>query len=72
MSLPDVQLTDFLAGRDDAVRQLALARHDVDPAGLLEGTGKVHRHVKIRAESDLGADLRAQFRRALDRRKADG
>ena len=24
-----------------------------DPAGLLEGTGKVHRHVKIRAEADL-------------------
>lgn len=24
-----------------------------DPAGLLEGTGKVHRHVKIRSEADL-------------------
>jgi hypothetical protein len=24
-----------------------------DPAGLMEGTGKVHRHIKIRNESDL-------------------
>jgi len=24
-----------------------------DPAGLLEGSGKVHRHVKIRTEQDL-------------------
>lgn len=24
-----------------------------DPAGLMEGTGKVHRHVKIRQTSDL-------------------
>jgi hypothetical protein len=24
-----------------------------DPAGLLEGTGKVHRHVKIRTDDDL-------------------
>lgn len=24
-----------------------------DPAGLLEGAGKVHRHVKIRTEEDL-------------------
>jgi hypothetical protein len=24
-----------------------------DPAGLMEGTGKVHRHVKIRQPSDL-------------------
>jgi hypothetical protein len=24
-----------------------------DPAGLLEGAGKVHRHVKIRTEADL-------------------
>jgi hypothetical protein len=43
-----------------------------DPAGLLEGTGKVHRHVKIRAESDHGDELRNLLTRALDRRRADG
>jgi hypothetical protein len=42
-----------------------------DPAGLLEGTGKVHRHVKIRAESDLGDELHNLLTRALDRRRAD-
>ncbi|GAA4725982.1 DUF1801 domain-containing protein [Phytohabitans rumicis] len=31
-----------------------------DPAGLLEGAGKVHRHVKIRGEADLDRpELRA-------------
>jgi hypothetical protein len=42
-----------------------------DPAGLLEGTGKVHRHVKIRHESDLGDDVRDLLRRALDRRREE-
>jgi hypothetical protein len=40
-----------------------------DPAGLLEGTGKVHRHVKIRDESDLDGDVRDLLSRALDRRR---
>jgi hypothetical protein len=40
-----------------------------DPAGLLEGTGKVHRHVKIRDESDLDDDVRDLLSRALDRRR---
>ena len=42
-----------------------------DPAGLLEGTGKVHRHVKIRSESDLSDDLRDLLTRALGRRRAE-
>jgi hypothetical protein len=41
-----------------------------DPAGLLEGTGKVHRHVKIRDTSALNDDLRELLGRALDRRRA--
>jgi hypothetical protein len=41
-----------------------------DPAGLLEGTGKVHRHVKIRDQSDLSDELRELITRALDRRRA--
>ncbi len=39
-----------------------------DPAGLLEGTGKVHRHVKIRTESDLSNDLRELLGSALAKR----
>jgi len=39
-----------------------------DPAGLLEGTGRVHRHVKIRQASDLGwPELRELIAAALDR-----
>jgi hypothetical protein len=41
-----------------------------DPAGLLEGTGKVHRHVKIRDESDLDDDVRDLLSQALYRRRA--
>jgi hypothetical protein len=41
-----------------------------DPDGLLEGTGKVHRHVKIRNQSDLDRKLRALLHRALDKRAA--
>ena len=41
-----------------------------DPAGLLEGTGKVHRHVKIRTESGLGDELHNLLTRALDRRRS--
>jgi Domain of unknown function (DU1801) len=40
-----------------------------DPAGLLEGTGKVHRHVKIRDVSDLSDELRELLTRALGRRR---
>ena len=118
MGLPDDQVDDFLAGRDAAVRALALASRDVvldifpdavetaegsdlgygfdtgykglvftisltstgvnlgvyggasldDPAGLLEGAGRVHRHVKIRTQSDLDDELRDLLTRALDRR----
>ena len=40
-----------------------------DPAGLMEGRGKVHRHVKIRQKSDLEpSELRALMRAAVDRR----
>ena len=41
-----------------------------DPDGLLEGTGKVHRHLKIRSVDQL-ADERVQalFRRALVTRR---
>lgn len=39
-----------------------------DPAGLLEGSGKVHRHVKIRTEEDLRRpELGELFTAALDR-----
>jgi Domain of unknown function (DU1801) len=41
-----------------------------DPAGLLEGTGKIHRHVKIRNTSTLNDELRELLSRALDRRRA--
>jgi hypothetical protein len=40
-----------------------------DPAGLLEGTGKVHRHVKIRSAADLERpELRELMTTALARR----
>jgi Domain of unknown function (DUF5655) len=121
VGLPDDQVDDFLAGRDAAVRALALASRDIvldifpdavetaegndlgygfdtgykglvftisltstgvnlgvyggasldDPAGLLEGTGKVHRHVKILTQSDLDDELRDLLTRALDRRNFD-
>jgi hypothetical protein len=39
-----------------------------DPAGLMEGTGKVHRHVKIRQTSDLDRpELRELMEAALAR-----
>lgn len=39
-----------------------------DPTSLLEGTGKLHRHVKIRAEEDLRRpELRDLFAAALAR-----
>lgn len=41
-----------------------------DPAGRLEGTGKVHRHVKIGATSDLDDELRDLLSRALEQRSA--
>ena len=41
-----------------------------DPARLLEGTGKVHRHVKIRNTAALNNQLHELLRHALDRRRA--
>jgi Domain of unknown function (DU1801) len=39
-----------------------------DPGGLLQGAGKVHRHVKIHTEEDLRRpELAALFTTALDR-----
>jgi hypothetical protein len=39
-----------------------------DPAGLMEGSGKVHRHVKIRQNSDLDRwELRALIAAAVTR-----
>ncbi len=36
-----------------------------DPAGLMEGTGKVHRHVKLRTDADLDRpELRELMRTA--------
>jgi hypothetical protein len=41
-----------------------------DPAGLMEGTGKVHRHVKIRQVSDLERqELRELMGVALERHR---
>jgi len=40
-----------------------------DPAGLLEGSGRVHRHVKIRQAADLERpELRDVMKARLDRR----
>jgi hypothetical protein len=42
-----------------------------DPAGLMEGTGRVHRHVKIREEADLARPgLRELLTAAVDRGRA--
>ena len=39
-----------------------------DPAGLLEGAGRVHRHVKIRSDADLDRpELRALMEAAVAR-----
>ena len=40
-----------------------------DPAGLLEGTGKRHRHVKVHDAAGLDDRLRDVLRRALARRR---
>jgi hypothetical protein len=41
-----------------------------DPAGLMEGTGKVHRHVKIRQSGDLERpELRELMTAALKRQR---
>lgn len=41
-----------------------------DPAGLMEGTGKTHRHVKIRQPGDLDRDeLRQLMAAALQRQR---
>ena len=37
-----------------------------DPKGILEGTGKLHRHVKLKAEADLDSPaMRAMLKKAL-------
>jgi hypothetical protein len=42
-----------------------------DPAGLLAGTGKAHRHVKLRGPEDLARpELRALMAAAMERVKA--
>jgi hypothetical protein len=42
-----------------------------DPAGLLEGAGKVHRHVKLRRPTDLARpELRQLMLQAIDMRRA--
>jgi hypothetical protein len=44
-----------------------------DPAGLLEGTGKVHRHVKLRKPADLARpELRDLMAAALNRAGVSG
>jgi hypothetical protein len=41
-----------------------------DPAGILEGTGKVHRHVKVRRPDDLERpELRQLMTAVLDRQR---
>jgi hypothetical protein len=41
-----------------------------DPAGLMEGTGKAHRHVKVRQASDLERqELRELIAAALERQR---
>jgi len=48
---------------------IAYAMELPDPKKLLEGTGKLHRHVKLKSKSDLGtAALRALLEAALARR----
>jgi hypothetical protein len=42
-----------------------------DPAGLLEGAGRVHRHVKLRQPTDLARpELRQLMVRAIDLRRS--
>jgi hypothetical protein len=44
-----------------------------DPANLMEGTGKVHRHVKLKTKADLdNPALKALLKAALARRKKLG
>jgi hypothetical protein len=43
-----------------------------DPGKLLEGTGKLHRHVRIQSEADLKSPaLRALLEAAVTKRKSD-
>jgi hypothetical protein len=52
---------------------IAYAMQLPDPKKILEGTGKVHRHVKLKSESDLETPaLRALLKAALARRKRTG
>ena len=48
---------------------IAYAMELPDPAKLLEGTGKVHRHVKLKSQADLeGAALKSLLKAAIARR----
>ena len=54
------------AHRDHVTLGLANGATLPDPAGLLEGAGKVHRHVKLRTPEDLARpELRALLTAAL-------
>jgi hypothetical protein len=52
---------------------IAYAMQLPDPKKLLEGTGKLHRHVKLKSKADLEkAGLKALLKAALTRRKKLG
>jgi hypothetical protein len=52
---------------------IAYAMQLPDPKKLLEGTGKLHRHVKLKSKADLEkAGLKALLKAALARRKKLG
>jgi hypothetical protein len=52
---------------------IAYAMQLPDPRKILEGTGKVHRHVKLKSASDLKTQaLRALLKAALARRERMG
>jgi hypothetical protein len=52
---------------------IAYAMQLPDPKKLLEGTGKLHRHVKLKSEADLKrAGLKALLKAALARRRKLG
>jgi hypothetical protein len=49
---------------------IAYAMELPDPKKILEGTGKLHRHVKLKSEADLGnAALKNLLKAALARRE---
>ena len=49
---------------------IAYAMELPDPGKLLQGTGKLHRHVKLKSEADLKpAALKALLKAAVERRE---